>query len=196
MDTGVLVHAGPDPSPTAGLWPLAATDEPFFSGEWLLRAADDEAAAQKAWVDTGVALLNCGKLFAAVRMEGAVVWAAVGTEDLTEVDRYLAEVLFGCPVFMTFNPHRYYALVPANAAEQYEWVPKRQQLKQRLDTKLLSTGSYITVPMPERSTVPDRSISYWSVPPRRAGELCSPHAVLQLLALGRYRIAWQRATDA
>ncbi|MDX2820502.1 hypothetical protein PV416_05225 [Streptomyces ipomoeae] len=193
--TGVLAHSGPTPSPAAGQHLFTATDEAFFSGEWLLRAADDEAAAQKAWVNTGVALLNCGTLFATVRMEAAVVWAAAGTDDLAKADRYLAGALFGGPVFMSFRPHRYYALVPVSAAEQYEWVPRRQKLDQRLDAKLLSTGSCITVPIPERNAVPDKAISYWSVPPRRDGELCSPHAVLQLLALGRYRIAWQGANE-
>lgn len=171
----------------------APTDDALFSGEWLLRAADDDAAARRAWLDTGVALLSCGRIFSAVRMESAVVWAAAGTEDLAAVDRYLDRVLFGCPVFMTFNPHRYYALLPVNAAEQYEWVPRRQE--QRLDAKLLSAGSHITVPMPERKAVPDDALPYWCVPPRRTGELGSPHAVLQLLTLGRYRIAWRGVAE-
>lgn len=156
-------------------------------GEWLLSAADDEAAARSNWLKHGEALLNCGEVFSAVRINAEVVWAAAGTADLQETDDFLFGALLNGPVFMDPNGHYYYALVSSGAAAQYEWVPRQQAANLRADARLLGKGSCIVVPIPER-TVPDGSRSYWCVPVRERS-LCSPHAVLQLLARGRFAIA-------
>lgn len=163
-------------------------EDAFRGGEWLLRAADDEAAAQRSWLATGVALLNCGEHFSAVRINAEVVWAAATTTDLQETDAFLFGALLGGPVFMDPKAHHYYALVSVGAAAQYEWVPRRQAAKLRTDARLLAAGSCIGVPIPER-TVPDGNQPYWCVPARDAGSLCSAHAVLQLLARGRFAVA-------
>ncbi|WP_329217994.1 hypothetical protein OG352_17465 [Streptomyces sp. NBC_01485] len=150
---------------------------------WLLLAAKDQTRATKEWEELKAALLDCGRTFAVVKMQPEVVWAAAGTKRMEEADAYLAQVLHGGPVFVTLRPHRYYALVPAQTAERYEW--KHQERK---DAKFLGLGSFVAVPAPDL-TEPDGARAYWSVPVGGAGALCSADAVSQLLAHGRYNLA-------
>lgn len=145
---------------------------------WLLLSAKRPDVAGREWHELGVALLECGEWFGVVRMQPEVVWAATGTERMTEVDAELARVLGG-PVFMSLYPHRYYALVPTSAADRHEWKDQP-----RTDAKFLGQGSVVGVPLPGRTT-PDGSRPYWCVPVTEPGELCSADAVSRFLAHGR-----------
>ncbi|MGK5499656.1 hypothetical protein ACSNOF_17170, partial [Streptomyces sp. URMC 125] len=66
---------------------------------WLLSTTADPQAARSQWRESGLALLPCGSIFAAVRMPGDVVRAAAGTSRTGEVDAFLREALDG-PVFV------------------------------------------------------------------------------------------------
>lgn len=80
---------------------------------WLLSAADDPATARGQWKDQDVALLACGGVLSAVRVPAHLVWAAVGTENLSEVDEALRKRLDGGAVFMDLHASMYYFLVAA-----------------------------------------------------------------------------------
>ncbi|MFM9590681.1 hypothetical protein ACKI16_29265 [Streptomyces scabiei] len=168
----------------------AECEAPPFASEWLLSAADDTAEAQQQWLKDGVAVLTCGRQFAAVRIHADVVWGAARTRDLARVDEFLDRALCGGPVFMDPKTLHYYALVSPSSAAEHEWSPKRLLTPLRSDARLLSTGAYIGVPIPERR-FPHRRLPYWCVPVGESRTLCSPHAVLQLLARGRFAVAEQ-----
>jgi hypothetical protein len=145
---------------------------------WLLMSAKDPGVAHREWQDLGVALVECGQEFGVVRMEADIVWAATGRRRMVEVDEVLAEVLGG-PVFMSLYPHRYYALVPVEAARRYEWAVQRQR-----HVRYLGEGSVVGVPL-VGLTAPDGSRPYWCVPVGEPGHVCSADAVSAFLARGR-----------
>lgn len=150
----------------------------------LLSAAADVALARLQWHESGIALLRCGGIFAAIRMNAALLTAAVGTDDLRKVDAYLAEALRGGPVSMDQELHRYYALVPVSTGRRPEW-------KNRVfvDVEFLGCGNYIGVP-PLTFTTPERR-RYWCVRMGVAGDLVAPHAVTHLVHTARSKIANQ-----
>ncbi|MEU0058485.1 hypothetical protein [Streptomyces sp. NPDC006334] len=150
---------------------------------WLLLSAQDIDVARQEWNRAGVALLRCGALFAAVRIDADLVHAAAGTSDDGEVNEYLAAVLAG-PVFRSQHRGRYYALVPASAAARREWRERRYAPH----AECLGLGSYVGVPRPDLDR-PDRHISYWCVPMSGPGDLCDAGAVSQLLGYGRHVMA-------
>lgn len=145
---------------------------------WLLTATDDRRLARAEWDETGIALLRCGTVFAAVRIPGAVVHAAAGAEDAKRVDAYLGGALHGGPVFIDSGSQVYYALVPASTARRWD-IP---------DTECLGVASYLGVPSPA-STDPTSNRSYWCVPMDGPGALCTPRAVSQMVMHGRFRQA-------
>jgi len=147
--------------------------------DWLLSSAKDPQAAHQEWQELGVALLECGRKFAAVRMEADIVWAATGRRRMVEIDQVLGEELGG-PVCMSLYPHRYYALVPTYTAHRHEWAGRHRQEHARY----LGEGSVMGVPLIGR-TAPDGARPYWCVPVRKPGRLCSPDAVSDFLARGR-----------
>lgn len=166
---GVLVHS--------------REDRELAVGHWLLSAAPDMKEARDQWATRGIALLRCGGVFAAVRVPGDIVRAAAGTDDPERIGAYLKEALQGGPVFVDTSSQRYYVLVPASTSRLPQWdghtVP---------DTECLGSGSFLGVPRPQRNE-PEQSRSYWCVPMDGPGALCSPAAVSQLVAYGRYRRA-------
>lgn len=198
-------ETGPDDhDPAAALENPAACDGDEFEGHvtagaeralatehWLLMSADDRTRARDEWRDQGIALLRCGPLFCAVRFERRVVEAAAGTEDTEELDRFLADVLHGGPVFMDQNSERYYALVPPSTGEREEWRRGRKPL-----AEFLGAGHFLGVPRPTHSYAYERR-TYWSVPMDSAGDLCPPEALSQLLAVGYFKLVQSGAvTDA
>ena len=152
--------------------------------EWLARAHPVPQQARSEWSNQGVALLPLGGLFAAVRLPGELVYAAVGYEEPDQVTAALEEWLHG-PVI---HDHRntgatYYALINWGAGVI-------QQMEQDEDAPCLGQGAYLGVPRLDRREPPG---TYWVVPPRHDGDLCRPAAVRSLIAAGRQELA-QHAT--
>ncbi len=166
-EPGVLVHTRPDRERAIATWLLSATEE--------------RRRARLEWQETGVAMLRCGTLFSAVRITARLVHAACGTDQTEAVNAHLAKALLGGPVIHDPRHTRYYALVPADTATK--WLSTK-------DTEGLGRDCYLGVPRPHLTTYdPQTWCPYWSVPMPSAGELCVPHAVAQLAAFGRFRIA-------
>jgi len=151
---------------------------------WLLLAAEGLDTTGLSWQKAGITLLRCGVLFAAVRMEAELVRAAAGSDDHKAVNAFLDNALHGGPVFIDQHSARYYALVPASAAQRREWCERRHAPA----AELLGHDSLLGVPRPE-FTSPDEHFSYWCVPMDGPGDLCPVEAVSQLVTYGRYRLA-------
>ncbi|MEV7959072.1 hypothetical protein [Streptomyces sp. NPDC088141] len=160
-------------------------DRELAVAHWLLSAAPDMREARDQWVSKGIALLRCGAVFTAVRIQADIVQAAAGTEDPERTDAYLREALQG-PVFIDTSSQRYYVLVPASTSRMPQWagaVP---------GAECLGSGCFLGVPSPQR-TEPDLYRSYWCVSMDGPGALCSPGAVALLVAYGSHqRSAGQR----
>jgi hypothetical protein len=153
--------------------------------DWLLSATESPDGAFREWDRQGMALLPCGTLFSAVRIPEAIVHAAVLSMDDEEVDARLAVSLLGGPVICDTVARRYYALVPAGTTR---WKAP--------DTICLGHGCHLGIPLPGRTGHDSQEWrSYWSVPMESVGALCVPDAVADLVAIGRYRLARQTATE-
>ncbi|MFF0222601.1 hypothetical protein [Streptomyces sp. NPDC004629] len=151
---------------------------------WLLISAVESAdRAWNDWATGGIALLRCGGLFAAVRMSAGVVHAAAGSDEPEPVCGFLDEALHGGPVFTDQLSSRYYALVPPSTAQRPEWTDGRHG-----GAECLGVGSYLGVPSPTLDEEHGHR-SYWCVPMRGPGNLCTADAVSQLVLCGRYRLA-------
>ncbi|MFD4644798.1 hypothetical protein [Streptomyces sp. NPDC058441] len=166
--TGVLVHS--------------ARDRELASAHWLLSAALAIKEARREWAENGITVLRCGGLFTAIRISASIVHAAAGTEDPVAVSHYLARVLRG-PVFADQASRRFYALVPASTQRLSPWhgttVP---------EAECLGANCFVGVPRPGRDD-PREFRCHWVVPMDGPADLCSPHAVTQLLNYGRFRLA-------
>jgi hypothetical protein len=172
LSPGVFVHARKGGEPAVA--------------HWLLSAATDMREARDQWVSKGIALLRCGVVFTAVRIQADIVRAAAGTEDPEHIGVYLKEVLRGGPVFIDTSSQRYYVLVPASMSRLPQWAGSVP------GAECLGPGCFLGVPNPQR-TEPDLSRSYWCVPMDGPGVLCSPDAVSLLVAYGSHqRSAGQR----
>lgn len=155
-------------------------DRELAVSHWLLSAAPDIREARNQWVTKGIALLRCGVVFAAVRIQAEIVQAAAGTEDPKHTDAYLQEALQGGPVFIDTSSQRYYALVPASTTRMPQWATAVP------GAECLGPGCFLGVPSPQR-TDPSSSRSYWCVPMDGPGVLCSPDAVALLVAYGNHQ---------
>lgn len=145
---------------------------------WLLQAAPDVPTARREWEATGMALLRCGGLFTAVRIPGAIVRAAAGTDEPPRVDVFLTEVLHGGPVFTVAGLDRYYALV--GAAALCDWDAS--------GTERLPRGIRLGVPAVSLTEyVP--GVGYWAVPMDSPAELCMAADLADMIAHGRARLA-------
>jgi len=162
---------------------VTPTDMDRLIAEWLARAHPVPRQARAEWSNQGVALLPLGDLFAAVRLPGELVYAAVGCEEPDQVTVALQEWLHG-PVIHGYRRAgaTYYALI--------NWgVGVVQQVDQDENAPCLGRGTYLGVPRIDRREPPG---TYWVVPPRYDGDLCRPAAVRSLVATGRHELA-QRA---
>lgn len=161
-------------------------DRELAVSHWLLSAAPDMCEARDQWCTKGIALLRCGAVFAAVRIQADIVQAAAGTEDTEHTDAYLKEALQGGPVFIDTSSQRYYALVPASTSQMPQWASAVP------GAECLGPGCFLGVPSPQQ-TDPSSFRSYWCVPMDGPGVLCSPDAVALLIAYGSHqRSAGQR----
>jgi hypothetical protein len=151
----------------------AARDVRGFTEGWLLAAARDEALARSEWLEQGVALLECGARFGAVRLPYGIIHTAAGTKEHGGVCRYLRRSLRGGPVFVQPRGELYYALVSLAATRRWR-VP---------NIEVVSAGTYLGVPSLER-VWPYGLDSYWAVPPTLPSRLCGPAALGRLVATG------------
>lgn len=148
------------------------------AAQWLSSAAADTGRARHEWAAHGVALLQCGSLFAAVRIPAGIVHAAVGTDAPEAVASSLAVALGGGPVFLDSQSRHFYVLAPASLAHGWN-LP---------DTECLGAGVFLGVPATDR-TEPDPSGSYWVVPMDGPGTLCEAGDVQCLVAIGQFLAA-------
>jgi hypothetical protein len=152
--------------------------------EWLARAHPAPETAQAEWAHHGVALLPLGVLFAAVRLPGDLVHAAVGSHAHAQVAAVLQERLQGPVIhdYRTTGPC-YYALINWGAGVV-------QQLDQDEDAPCLGKDTYLGVPRLDRQEPPG---TYWTVSPKYDGNLCVPQAVRDLIVAGRQELAQHAA---
>ncbi|MFB6933569.1 hypothetical protein [Streptomyces chartreusis] len=151
--------------------------------EWLARAHPTPEHARAEWSVQGVALLPLGRQFAAVRVPGSLVHAALGSADADVVAELLPLRLRG-PVI---HDHRstgptYYALIQWHAGliwDRGETAP------------CLQGDTYLGVPHIDRREPPG---TYWVAPPRYEGDLCRPQAVRDLIDAGRQQIGQEDVT--
>lgn len=154
---------------------------------WLMLSAASYERVRDDWEVSGVALLRCGALFAAVRIEADLIHAAAESDDPRAVNQFLAEALRGGPVFVDQHSRHYYALVPASTPRRPEWQDRRHP-----GAECLGRESYLGVPRPE-FTNDGWSFSYWCVPMDGPGDLCGPDAVSQLVSYARHRAVLEEA---
>lgn len=150
--------------------------------DWLLASAPNAAEVRMSWDDFGVALLQCGAVFTAVRISGDLVHAAIGSADPPMVSAYLRELVGGPVVADQHGCMRYYALVPVSTVERHEWVDRAH-----VPYADCMTDGHVGIPRPG-ITEPGDCFTYWCVPMDRPGSLCDPGAVSALIAHGKYRI--------
>jgi hypothetical protein len=184
---------------TAGAQTAARGDlgaQHLTATQWLVAAADDPERARLEWAEQGITLLRCGALFAAVRLDAALVHAAAGVEDpdggdtvdLHIIDAYLAQTLLGGPVFLDARWQRYYVLVPAGTAD----LPRGQRAVRDRGAQCLDS-CYLGVPDPLRVAPEVGSRSYWCVTVNGSATLCAPDAVAQLVERGRHQLTIRSA---
>ncbi|MFF5972196.1 hypothetical protein ACFY7C_11825 [Streptomyces sp. NPDC012769] len=177
-----------DPTADAALRVVSRQEREAAARAWLLLSTASVGDARKEWQRTGIALLKCGVLFSAVRMEAELVHAAVGSAEVTKVSDFLEVMLFGGPVFVDQGSARYYALVPPSVPLRREWADK-------LDApyaECLGSGTYVGVPDPSRNS-PHGALVYWTVPMKGPGSLCDPGAVAEFVERGRHLLRHAKA---
>ncbi|MCX5083711.1 hypothetical protein [Streptomyces sp. NBC_00401] len=165
-----------------------AQERALAAEHWLLSAAPKAKAARTEWAKFGLAVLRCGGIFTAVRIHADVVYAAAGTDDPADVGDYLTHVLRG-PVFADQGSRRFYALVPASTSRLPVWQGNTVP-----DVECLGGNSFLGVPRPGRND-PREARCHWVVPMDGPGDLCSPHAVTQLIDYGRFKRAAAERAD-
>lgn len=142
-----------------------------FITEWLARAhRDGPDAARTEWRTQGVALLELGRRFSAVRIPERYIHAALGGTDLTQIAERLANRLQG-PVIRDSlaNGVPYYVLIQWHSGVVWDGDE---------DAPCLGDGTHLGVPRLGRVSPPG---TYWLVPPRYDGNLCRTGSVRQLV---------------
>lgn len=152
-------------------------DAPEVIRHWLATAHPTPSRAYTEWTEQGVALLPLGRRFNAIRIPGALVHAATGSDTPDRVAQAVSDALDG-PVIhdqLTAGP-TYYALVPY--APGISWLGAN-------DTPLLGPDTYLGVPALNRTAPPG---TYWVLPPRHRNHLCRHDAVFDLILTGRRQL--------
>lgn len=145
--------------------------------DWLARAADNHATARHEWATQDVALLRCGNTFAAIRIPGALVHAALDTDDPAAVREALVFDLGGPVIHDGHATSPYYALIQWHAGLVWDGGE---------DTPCLGRESYLGVPSLTRREPPG---PHWAVAPRYDGDLCRPSTVRKLINRARKQLA-------
>ncbi|MER6462280.1 hypothetical protein ABT278_17600 [Streptomyces sp. NPDC001228] len=146
--------------------------------EWFARAHPSPARAWHEWAVQGVALLPLGDRFAAVRMASDEVHAAVDSSHPDQVAVCLGLLLGGSIIYdRRAAGGTYYALIQGHAGLVWAYDDI---------ATCLGHGSYLGVPRLDRQQSPG---TYWLVPPRYEGDLCTPRSITALVKRGRARLA-------
>jgi len=156
--------------------PIARTEQQVAVKLWLLAAARDREEAREQWRQPdGIALLPCGQRFSAVRIPARVVWAALKTDVLRDVDERMNKWFDGGAVLMDLHSHMYYALVPSEA--EWTWTDRECP-----GVGLLGGNSLLGIPAVQRTE--PRGRAYWCMPMETPGDLCHLDEVEQLVTEG------------
>ncbi|MFC5660727.1 hypothetical protein [Streptomyces nogalater] len=153
------------------------TDPPHAIRTWLAGAHDLPAQARTEWAAHRVALLSLGRRFAAVRIPGVIIHAAVGTDDRQAVADTVGAQVRGpvihdvCAVGPT-----YWALVPWHPGSHWSGTT---------EISYLGPVTYLGVPDLGCTEPPG---PYWVTPPRHCRDLCHPETVLDLIVRGGHRL--------
>lgn len=148
-----------------------------FITEWLLRGAESAEQARMEWQTQGVALVRCGRSFAAIRIPAHLVHAAAGTDDPESVRTRLECHLSGPVIHDGRERSAYYVLIQWHAGLVWDGED---------DTPCLGSDTYIGVPQLGRCYPPG---THWVIEPRRDGDLCRPSVVREFIARARQRLA-------
>ncbi|MFJ6540477.1 hypothetical protein ACIQMP_07515 [Streptomyces sp. NPDC091385] len=145
---------------------------------WLARAAQNPEEARAQMIDTGMALVQLGSAFAAVRMPGRIVHSALDTRNPSRVRDLLEERLGGSVILDAryASDLRYYALIPGCAASSWTLGGV---------APCLGEGIYLSIPAPFRLAPPG---AYWLLRPRFEGDVCRAAALQELLDQGLARL--------
>ncbi|SEO55272.1 hypothetical protein [Actinacidiphila rubida] len=142
---------------------------------WLLTAVTSPARTREHWAAGQVALMPCGDLFGAVRLDVDLLHAAAGTAEWPDVGDYMRRELGGGPVLAHPRSRHLYALISPAATRRW---------KDDGGAEALGGGTYLGVPSPERIE-PEGLHAYWLVPLRRPGALVGTTALTRFLTDAR-----------
>ncbi|MET7359279.1 hypothetical protein ABZS76_12590 [Streptomyces sp. NPDC005562] len=142
------------------------TDNAIF--DWLARAQQEPGQAHREWAERGAALLPLGRRFNSVCLPARIVYAGVGTDDLTIVTRTLAELLTG-PVIYNRPTHQYHALVETYPPARWAYADA---------APMLGGGQFLSVPA---SDLTGPIGLHWAVLPHLPGDLCAIQSVAALV---------------
>ncbi|MFJ4787546.1 hypothetical protein [Streptomyces sp. NPDC088794] len=142
--------------------------------QWLARTHDTPRRAIAEWDSDGIALLPLGVTMSAIRLSGALVHAAVGTDEREVVAGALGACLNGAVIRdrSLAADVTYYALIQQHAGLVWDL---------EADAPCLGKGVYLGVPALHRVQPPG---PHWAVPPHYEGDLCRPQSVRELIATG------------
>ncbi|ANS65504.1 hypothetical protein SLINC_3280 [Streptomyces lincolnensis] len=159
---------------------LLPTDMDRLISEWLARAHPVPEQVLAEWSSQGVALLPLGELFAAVRLSGALVHAATGSEQPDQVAAALKEQLRGPVIHDPRGTNQtYYPLIQWHAGLVWDY---------NRSAPCLRDDTYLGVPRLDLREPPG---AYWAVPPCYDGNLCRPQAVRDLIDAGHRQLIQQ-----
>ncbi|GGU13431.1 hypothetical protein [Streptomyces violascens] len=147
--------------------------------DWLAASLNRPDNAHQEWADNGVAVLALGRRFSAYRLADELVHA-VGANTGPATTSLILRTLGG-PVIHDPRGHRFYVLVPSS--------PPAQNLGPY--ATYLGLGNYLGVPRVEDDEPGEAGASYWAVPMKRPGALCSPPAVTGLINAGTAALTGQ-----
>lgn len=154
-----------------------------FIEEWLLQGADSMNRGRMEWQTQGVALVRCGRSFAAVRIPARLVHAAAGSDDLETVRAALERHLSGPVIHDGQSVSGYYVLIQWHTGLVWDGED---------DTPCLGDDTFMGVPQLGRRYPPG---TYWVVAPRRDGDLCRPALVRSFIERARQRLAAAEASS-
>jgi hypothetical protein len=139
--------------------------------EWLATAHPEPERPAREWGHYGMALLPLGTSFAAVRLGGDLVQAALGPAHPDHRARVLAELLDGPIIYDPWRGRQgtYYALVP--------W-PEQDEWRHGVHAERLGPDVYLGVPRLDRTEPPG---PHWAAAPRYSGDLCCPQSLSALV---------------